>query len=166
MNFLNWIGYFALGILLRRGNWIDYLTLKSVFAVSLIGFLMIAFLRIHYAFYGYFHIVSVFDGLFSFVVFLFISKFLAERFSHDSILEVGKETYCIYLLHMPIVQFTANSIFPHNLFFEIFNPALCLLEMHILILLSKAVCPVKYRSFIFPLAGLKVNNKPKTEDKE
>ena len=165
LNVFNWIGYFALGILLRSLNITDYLSRKSIFGGFVIGFLCILFLRVFYGPYGYFcfHIVSVFDGIFSFMAFLFVSKFLAEKFSYNPILDIGKETYCIYLLHMPIVQFTVK-ILPDSLLFVILNPLLCLLEMHILIVLSKMVCPVKYRSFIFPLVGLKADGGTKLKD--
>ncbi|MCC8015626.1 MAG: acyltransferase [Eubacterium sp.] len=122
LNPLNWIGYFALGILIRKYR-LDRKVVRQRFALpscvvmmclSYI-FMMITKKNSYFNFFSGIWEVSVF------VILLFVADIIQPKFIRDFIIWIGKITFSIYLLHMPIVQ-PFCKLLPNNLFGDIFKP--------------------------------------------
>lgn len=134
LNPLNWIGYFASGILFRKYR-IDRLLLKSFWTLifslllGIVAFLILWKLGVD----SYFHIATPIWGISFFILFLWISNWIAELKIGKAFEKMGKWSYCIYLIHMRIVQFSLSR-FPTTTFGLIIKPLIGLAIMEIVML--------------------------------
>lgn len=109
LNPMYWVGFFALGILLRRTG----LRMKKRFvAGAFLVFAVSAVVVYRNWIYTYFHIVNFVYSISAFVVLLSLGRWLAGTRLLSPIKWVGSSTYCIYLLHMQIVQPIARRLPP------------------------------------------------------
>ena len=133
LNILNWIGFFAIGVLLKR-----FLnTLKLNFKELLIALLCVIFGYIglrHLDIYSYFSIYSFFFELGGGLTLICFCYCLDKSIFKKILMFSGRNSYCIYLLHMQIVQFVCNKI-PDNVILDILRPILGLIIMDVLIII-------------------------------
>lgn len=133
LNPLHWVGFFALGILLRRQG----LRLSKGFfagcALVLAVFAVVVYRR---WIYSYFHILNAVYSVSAFFVLFAIGRWLAGTGIRKYIREIGACTYCIYLLHMLIVPPILRRI-PGVTFKAIFGPVIGMIVMMLLIELGK-----------------------------
>jgi len=140
LNPLNWIGYFSFGIIIRK-----YRLDKKIYKNSkvFIIFFLIALITTHtmikYQIFTYFHILSLINSIASFFALYYISYWLSEFKFNKHIKKIGTSTYCIYLLHMQIVQYFTTSL-PNNIIKHLFSPILSLILMMILINIGIYIC--------------------------
>lgn len=129
LNPLHWIGFFALGILLRRRG----LQLKKWFlALCAVVFLAAMLATFHRKLMYYFHIYNTIFTVSSFFVLFAIGRWIAGTRLQRHIREIGMYTYCIYLLHMPIALPVLRRI-PSATFKAIFGPVIATVLMVVLI---------------------------------
>lgn len=101
LNPMNWAGYFALGILLRRkGLRIG----KGLMAAAALVFAVISVIAFRMKLSGFFHVVCVIFAVSGFLVLFWLGRKLAATAAAKAFRWIGRTTYCIYLLHLPIVQ--------------------------------------------------------------
>ena len=138
LNVFNWVGYFSLGVLAQRSN----LSLKALFGNQIIKVsivileigaityvLLWQFTGSYWGIPGF--IISVTGAFFLFELGIIISKFKYISFFSVT---CGKESYFIYLWHMPIAGVTARLMGIGILnSFLIFRPVIILLVMYIVI---------------------------------
>jgi len=135
LNPLHWIGFFALGILLRRRN----LRLgKGFFAGCALVLAVSAVIVYRKWIYGYFHILNAVYSVSAFFVLFGLGRLLAQTRLRNMILEIGTSTYCIYLLHMLIVPPILRRIPFENLKF-VLSPVMGMVIMMLLIRIGKAI---------------------------
>lgn len=133
LNPMYWVGFFALGILLRKNGlklckWL-VVTCFAVFAVS-------AVVVYRNWIYNYFHIINFIYSVSAFVVLLTLGRVLAETRASGCIRWIGSSTYCVYLLHMQIVQSVVRKL-PKTDLFQLLGPIISLAVMLLLIELGK-----------------------------
>ena len=114
LNPLYWMGYFSLGILIRRKSW-DLKLQTSIWIPIVSGVIMIAALVgiMYFEIYTYFHIVSY---VFALSLMVCVAKLFYGLARFKVLLQlrnIGTSSYCIYLLHMQIVQ-KAVSLIPEG----------------------------------------------------
>lgn len=110
LNPFNWIGYFAIGCLLKKYEILDYIKHRKSIQVCL-SFLLIVtilvgyFLNIKSYFYVFSFIVgsSAIVGIYSIACFLVFGK-------NDMLGQLGNYSFTIYLLHMPIVAILKKAV--------------------------------------------------------
>lgn len=106
LNPANWVGFFALGILLRRQG----LRFSRGFVAGAAAVLLVsACIVYHRWIYSYFHILNALYSVSAFFVLFALGKKLAGTRLGKPIRRIGSDTYCIYLLHM----FVLLPIFRH-----------------------------------------------------
>lgn len=142
LNPFHWAGYFSLGILVRRYR-ID-LTLRRYFIVSVVsvaGLVMVAslFVLCYKKIFTYFHIISLVFCVSALVLISTFSYKMANLKIAPKIAKIGTYSYCIYLLHMQIVQGVCSKI-PDSFFKFLFSPFVGLAIMLILIFLGLLIC--------------------------
>lgn len=105
LNPLQWIGYFSLGILIRRHR-LDIRLRAKKWIVAIAAVLAILSLYLLYTFsiFTYFHIVSSVFCLCALIVSAAIAYRAAACKLASYIGNIGIYSFCIYLLHMQIVQ--------------------------------------------------------------
>lgn len=140
LNPLHWIGYFAFGILARKRRW--DLHIRRYRWVTLLAWLVMAasaWMLYTWKIFTYFHILT---SLFCMSALMIIADLaycaagwrIAGRFA-----KIGVSSYCIYLLHMQIVQPVIARI-PDSVWKILFAPVIGLGIMMMLITLGLAVC--------------------------
>lgn len=132
LNPLHWIGFFALGVLLRRQG----LRLSKMFFAVCAAIVVAAGIVVYRKWiYDYFHILNAAFTVSAFFVLFAVGRWIAGTRLRDRIREIGTYTYCIYLLHMPIVLPILRRI-PGVTFKAIFSPVIGMLVMILLIRLG------------------------------
>ena len=135
LNPVHWIGFFALGILLRRqGLWFGKVFLGAC-AVVLPIISVVAYQR---WIYDYFHILNAVFTLSAFFVLFAVGRWVADTALRNIIREIGMYTYCIYLWHMLIVLPVLRRI-PGVTFKAICAPIIGMIVMVLLIRLGKFI---------------------------
>lgn len=133
LNPLNWFGFFAFGILLRRsGLQLGQRAVPWCSAAFLLAFVFVYRFGIFY----YFHIANTLYAAFGFLVLFSLGRKLADSRLAPLFREMGSTTYCVYLLHMPIVQAVSRKI-PVTLFHHLFIPVICTGIMLVLVQIGK-----------------------------
>lgn len=140
LNIFNWIGFFALGILIRKYR-LDRKLLDSIWplvisAVLAVGTLVLMFLLNKW---GYFSIFGMILELSCAVILLYAARAACRFKWAQRIANIGKYTYCIYLLHMPIVQPICARL-PAVWIFDVMKPLVGLAIMVCLVYFGKKVC--------------------------
>lgn len=134
-NPLHWVGFFALGILLRRQK-LQFS--KWVFICSATAFLVSGVICYHKYIYDYFHILNSVFTISAFFLLLYLGRRLADTRLRDWIREIGTSTYCIYLLHLLIIPPILRRI-PGDTFKAFFAPYIGLAIMMLLIRIGKYI---------------------------
>ena len=135
LNLLHWIGFFALGILLRRRG----LRLNKVFlAGCFVVFIVSAVWVYHKHIYNYFHIINAVYTVSGFFVLLTIGRQITGAKLCRGIRAIGTSTYCIYLLHMLIVPPILRRI-PGITFKTVFGPVIGVIVLMLLIDIGKRI---------------------------
>ena len=133
LNPLHWFGFFALGILLRRR---ELKLSKGFFAVCCLVFAVSLFYVYRNGIFTYFHIANAIYAASGFFVLFGLGRLLSDSPLSGIIRELGATTYCVYLLHMQIVQSVARKV-PLGLFHHLFIPLVGMAVMMVLVELGK-----------------------------
>lgn len=153
LNIFNWIGFFALGILIRKYKLLDKLIEHKEILIYAIAISIVLFIVMYkYKIYGYFHILALPYELVNAIIVFYMSYKLSNN---NFLTFIGKISFCIYLYHIQIVQKVCWSL-PSNIFFIIINPFLGLMLMVLIIFIGiKIVEKFKYKDVILNLVGLR-----------
>lgn len=148
LNVFNWMGFFALGILLQDKLYIS----TKTFIVCLIGYLLTCVCIHFYNLTGYFNIFSAINSVCLVTIFYKISgKLIKMKFLSS----IGKNTYTIYLLHMNIAQFVCKNICGFWII-DAMLPLIGLTVMILLIYLGKTFCKILPKGeYLIKLVGLR-----------
>lgn len=144
LNIFNWIGFFALGILIRKYR-LDRKLLSAKWPLIVSAVLCAVMLGLMFLLdkWGYFSIFGMLFELSLAVVLLYIAKALSRSvkliYIYIYIASIGKYAYCIYLLHMPIVQPICARL-PGIWVFDLIKPLLGLAIMVCIIYIGKKIC--------------------------
>lgn len=155
LNPFYWIGFFSVGVIMRKYR-LDrkIISNNSIFILCLLGIIFSTYIIINYQIFTYFHILSAINSLLSFVIIYRVSYWLSKFKLVKRIKTIGLSTYCIYLLHMFIVQ-SFVRLLPDNIFKYLFGPVLSLGVMMILIKIGIFVCDkIPFGSKIKSAVGL------------
>lgn len=111
LNPLHWVGFFALGVLLRRQG----LRFSRKFLVCCgLVFGVSAVVVYRRWIYNYFHILNCIYSVSAFFLLFALGRRLAHSPLEDAIRRIGGDTYCIYLLHMLVAPpFLRRIPFPN-----------------------------------------------------
>lgn len=136
-NVLNWVGFFALGVLLRKKNLIEKLINVKVAIISFIGFALAIGLVIvrNTTVSSYVDSTSLFVELFGFVFLLNASSWLSNS---KLLVDIGKKSFFIYLMHVQVAG-ALNTRLPYNLPFFILRPIIVLALCYIVAVVFKFV---------------------------
>lgn len=140
LNPLHWIGYFSLGILIRRFRPdVPARKQRLVFPVACILGLLLFWLLAAEKIFTYFHIFSALFCLCWLVVIWGLAYWLSKYKAAKLLGKIGSWSYCIYLLHMQIVLYTVPRL-PSRVLYLLFAPVLGLAVMVLLITLGLFIC--------------------------
>ena len=89
--------------------------------------------------WGYFNVFSMLLELAFAIILLYVAKAICRFRWAQHIASIGKYTYCIYLLHMPIVQPICARL-PGTWAFDLIKPLLGLAIMLCLIYVGRRIC--------------------------
>ncbi len=155
LNVFNWIGFFALGILMRKYR-LDRAILSRWWSIPIAAVAAIASLAYHmHGFLTYFHLVTPIFELSAFVLLLWASNALAKTRVASPLAFLGGTTYCIYLLHMQIVQ-TICRLLPQTASIDIINPFIGLTVMAVAVTVGLKICQLlPFGKVICTLVGLR-----------
>ena len=151
-NIFNWIGFFALGILLRRKELVDKLLGLKFTIISLIGLIVATIIAVmkKELIQSYIDSTSLFVELFGLILLLNIADFLT---SSKLLIDIGKKSFFIYLIHIQIVGII-NTRLPYNALFFILRPIIGLAVCYIVAIVFKYVLnkiKLSKYSFVFGL---------------
>jgi len=155
LNPLYWIGFFAFGILLRKYRW-DRKLLNSKWIWKLCTGVSICLLSVLYCIQevSYFHVLAALFEISAFGVVLKLSDLLAKSKVSNVLVYIGKSSYCIYLLHLVIVQ-QIDNLMQESLLSDFISPFVGLFVMVLLIKLGRMICnKIPYGDRICNLVGL------------
>lgn len=139
LNPLNWIGFFALGILVRKYRW-DRIIIKNwwIFCIAAVSLIALFIVMWKFNIDSYFHIVTPFWACVSYILLLGLAYLMADYKIAIPFVSMGRWSYGVYLLHMQIVQFIISR-FPINTIFVTVNPIFCFVLMYVLMLILVTV---------------------------
>ncbi len=151
----NWCGFFAIGILLKRHGGMQLILRKPVQVAAAVFAVFTCVLSIYLNEFGTFNIIATVRGI-SFAILLWnLSWKLAETRLQRGLDVIGKDSYCIYLLHMPIVQPICFRL-GESAFMHLVRPVIALGIMVILIDLGRKITAhLKHGQNIQRLFGLR-----------
>ncbi len=155
LNPLNWIGYFSFGILIRKYRF-DLLLQKQkyIIIISCILAIFLFWILSSKKIFTYFNFLSFLFCLSSLIIITAISYKFATIKNIKYISTIGTWSYCIYLLHMQIVQFVVAKI-PNSWFKLMFSPFIGLIIMVTLIIIGLYICKrIPFGEKIKTLVGL------------
>lgn len=134
LNIFNWIGFFAIGILVRR--YIGTLKIKGSMLLLALAFMILGCVGLcYFEINSYFSIYAYIFEVGAGGILIHLCYYIDKLHYLTMFLEYsGKNSYCIYLLHMQIVQFLCSRI-PNNICGAVLRPIIGLAIMDILILL-------------------------------
>ena len=140
LNPLHWIGYFSFGILCRKYR-LDLQLRKHryVIIIACLFASLTMWILYKYELFTYFHIVT---SVFCTSVLIIVADFayqIADRNTSQYIARIGSCSYCIYLLHMQIVQAVVSRI-PDNPIKLLLSPFIGLGVMMFLITIGLSIC--------------------------
>lgn len=152
LNIFNWIGFFSLGILIKKYDLLEKIVkykfkfLFYITTLTLIGILM------YFNIFEYFHILS-----FAFELITFFTIFIVSYNINSNFLAyVGKISFPIYLYHMQILQFILLRIIKPNILFVIINPFIGVFIMTLgIYVYTKIFENFKYKSILYSIIGLR-----------
>ena len=154
LNPLHWIGYFSFGILIRKYRFDLIVRKKKYIVIALLVAVISMFVLYCKEIFTYFNIISVIFCISTLVVIAGFAYKIATINIAKHIGQIGIWSYCIYLLHMQIVQ-TFIPIVPDGMFNIIFSPFIGLGIMVALILIGVFVCnKFKFGEKIKMMVGL------------
>ena len=158
LNVLNWIGFFAVGILMRRYR-LDRIIKNSQW-IQCVCILVLG-LGIGSAIYankfGYFNVSSLLYEMASFPIILKLCSMIVSRIKVSHLVFIGKRTLFIYLLHMQVVQAIGTRI-PTGLAKDVLYPIIALEIMAFAAwILLKISSKSKIAHLCAPFIGLKTN---------
>lgn len=140
LNIFHWIGFFALGVYIRKYR-LDRKLLNSALplGVCTVLFVIDCVIIQKIEIYTYFHIFSLQYELTFFVIMLYLGRYLLNvGWLSRFLIFCGKNTYFIYLVHMPIVQAIVYRL-PDCIAKYIFSPFFSLIIMALLSFAIKKV---------------------------
>lgn len=134
-NPLNWVGFFGLGILLRRRNltWSKWFTALCVVCAGVFGVLVYRG-RI----FNFFHVYDMMLTVSTFFIVMTVGRWLADTRLSGGICWIGGSTFCIYLYHI-ICLMPVKRRFPEGFIKDAFLPVIGLAIMLLLIEIGKAI---------------------------
>lgn len=140
LNPFHWVGYFSLGILIRKYR-IDLMIRKRKFIIGIAGVVTsFSFCVLYYReIFTYFNIISSIFCVSTFILIAAGSYKIANLKIANYIGKIGTYSYCIYLLHMQIVQGFFSKV-PAGIFKILFSPFIGLAIMLIIIWLGLFIC--------------------------
>ena len=127
-NIFNWIGFFALGILLRKHEKLD--SLLGVLPCSISALLLVCFVtlsvwcKLDKSYINYLSIPIEISG---FITLLNISSLLKKS---KLLMEIGKKSYFIYLIQMQVAGII-NTRLPYTPLFFVLRPFIVLAVLYI-----------------------------------
>lgn len=137
VNILNWCGYFSVGILIAKCNILDKIVFYSkkwnkLFSASWILFVIYLILFEKFSYWNKLYIPFELISIMNLV-------YYSNRLNRNKILiDIGKQSYAIYLLHMLLVGLINYSfVFFKIEFLLLIKPIIILIIMYILILFIK-----------------------------
>lgn len=133
LNFFNWAGFFALGILCKNNFDTILRTFDKYIMIILLSFLSLLFLGflIEPNYGGYFSFLGLPCEVFGTILLFYCSK---HRFFKKKIFHLLSDfTFTIYLIHFLVFPF--RRILPQNQIFEFINPV-CYLALSVILIYS------------------------------
>lgn len=153
LNVLNWIGFFAFGILINKHKLINKIISVPIGIISFLTLILFSALTVNFCdndstYINYFSLIVEFSG---FCFFLNISYVLSEikLFKY-----IGQRSFFIYLSHMQIAGFI-NTRLPYNCLFFVLRPLIVLAFMSIIAKITEFVFEKLNLSKLSFLIGLK-----------
>lgn len=140
LNPLHWIGYFSMGILLRKSR-IDTILRTKPISAYLSAFLsLISFLILYQqGIYTYFDILTSVLCISSAILIMYITYWFAQFNVSRYVGKIGEFSFCIFLLHMQIVQGVVAQI-PDGIIKMLLSPFIGLSVMLLFICIGLWVC--------------------------
>ena len=137
INPLNWIGFFALGILLRQENLLEKIISIKVFAFSLVGLVISIVIAVLSGneIKAYIDVTSILTEFFGFILAINLSYLLANS---KLLIDIGKKSFFIYLMHIQVAGLI-NTRLPYNTIFFILRPFIVLAVCYIIAVVFKRV---------------------------
>lgn len=133
LNPLHWVGFFALGVLLRRQG---LRFSRGFWAVCCLVFGVSAVVVYRDWIYGYFHILNALFSVCAFFVLFGLGRLLARPSLERPIARLGSDSYCIYLWHMLVAPPVLRRI-PFEMVTLLLAPALSMGIMQLCIALGR-----------------------------
>jgi peptidoglycan/LPS O-acetylase OafA/YrhL len=140
LNPLHWVGYFSFGILVRKHRWDLILRKKKgIAAAAAFSALFFLYILCSERIFTYFHIATFVFCVSSLIASVAVAYAAAALPGADRIGKIGTYAFCIYLLHVQILQGITARL-PDGIIKILFAPFIGLGIMLILISAGLALC--------------------------
>lgn len=136
LNIMNWIGIFAIGVLIRRNNWLEgikHFLKEKVMLISIsyvVICLIFCLIKLNIT---YWNLLSLVIGIVSFVAILAISLILSNV---NLLVDIGKKSFFIYQIHALFVSIFRNILIDSNVF-AILRPIIIVLTIYFVAVLGQ-----------------------------
>ena len=138
LNILNWIGIFAIGVLIKRHNLLEKMQerleknwILILLAIAIIGIILILCKQTT----SYWNLLTILIGIIGFVAVITISLKLTKI---NLLVDIGKKSFHIYLIHLLFLE-KLNQIYTANSIFAIIRPVITVLIIYMLVLLGQKI---------------------------
>ena len=142
INVFNWIGFFAVGCVIRKiglETFREFLTRKSTVCIGWVLFLILLCVILRMREFSYFNPLAFLWELIAFCVLFQLSWFAVHRKTGELMAVWGRLTYCIYLIHMQFVQALCARL-PQTTLFLFLKPIVALLTISVVVYCLDYLC--------------------------
>lgn len=155
LNILNWVGFFAIGVLCRQQWLIVKKMLQGFVWISIPLAIVMAITMLLMDAITYFYPISMVFELSASCCLLWAAWFISGTKLGMLVVPIGKWTYFIYLVHMQFVQFICNKL-PTHIVSDILRPFVGFTSMIGIICCMKIIASrVKWCKKLLLLLGLR-----------
>ena len=142
LNIFNWVGFFALGIVLRKTDTINIIISRKNKIILLFSSITCMFVCVYVQVLtniptnSYISFTSLLFEISGMIIVFLLASVLCDS---KLLIDIGKKSYFIYLTHIQIVGFISTRL-PYNTLFFVLRPFICLMICYILsVLFAKAL---------------------------
>ncbi len=142
LNVFNWLGYFAIGSIAHKFDWLKLkhlIIVRHLFFFCILIFIILNYYILKNDNYSYFTPLAFCFNIISAIVSFNVVYSIKSMRIKTILAEYGKLTFCIYLIHMQFVQAICTRI-PNNILFLIVKPIIGLICISGLVFFIKFIC--------------------------
>lgn len=158
LNLFNWIGIFALGVIFRSLNIFEHISSnKNISYIAVVISIIVIVLGYFDSSYSYWSYLGIYVEFSTFILIYYMISNLFHAFNRLVIINIGKNTLPIFLLHYPVLALLMKGdVLRSSFAIGVIRPLICVLILYAIIqIILQLALHFKCDSLLKKLTGIK-----------